>query len=180
MGLAERLVMEWPVIVAAPYSFGLMVLAILVAAVLGAHLWNRREINATKAEKQAAEAATKLAEKQRDIYKDEAANYQNKLKETHTISGPQASFPVSFGNETVKSVYAAITQAQPTPGRLIFYGNEAQWSDPERARFAAAQRLKQEGLADFSTGTGGSTVVSGTSTAFEIQPYVQSKTEPKK
>jgi len=105
MGLAERLGMEWPLILAAPYSHWLMLLAILVAAAVGAHLWNRREMKAVKAEKDNAESATKLAERQRDVYKDEAANYQKKLQETHAVSGPTAALPISYGNAAVRDAY---------------------------------------------------------------------------
>lgn len=61
MALWDHLAAEWPMISAAPYSFWILLLAILVAAVSGAHLWSRREMNAIKAEKASADAPAKLA-----------------------------------------------------------------------------------------------------------------------
>ena len=167
MALLDRLAAEWPLISAAPYTFSLVLLATLMLAAWGAHLWNRREMNAIKAEKQSADAATKLAEKQRDVYKDESDNYRRELEKTKTV--PATALPVILGNAAVKAAFANVSTAPMEP--VIFYGNEAQWSDPELTRYAAYQRLQKEGLVEMTPKSPDSTVVHGTSAALKLRQY---------
>ena len=168
MALLDRLAAEWPLISAAPYTFLLVLLAILILAAWGAHLWNRREMSAIKAEKQSADAAARLAEKQRDVYKDESDNYRKELDKTK-IAMPAAALPVMLGNAAVKSAFANVSTAPMEP--VIFYGNQAQWSDPQLTKYAAYQRLQKEGLVEMTPKSPDSTVVHGTSAALKLREY---------
>ncbi|HXM82092.1 MAG TPA: hypothetical protein VN929_09205 [Burkholderiales bacterium] len=166
MGLIDRLVEEWPVIAAAPYSFWLLMLAILVAAAGLAHLWNRREMSAIKAEKASADATTKLTEKERDVYKSEAENYKKDLEKANKLSGPSQLAPVSYGNTEVREAFVQVS-SMPI-GKITIYGTPSEWTDEDIGRFAAFTRLQEAGLAKIEQTTQpNASVVSGTSTAFE-------------
>jgi len=156
MALLDRLEQEWPLILAAPYTHWLLLLAILGAAVWIAHLWNRREMKAIKAE-------GNLKDERIAGLKTENEKLSKEIEKKGKTSTP---IPVEYGSASIQDAFLEIR----TPGHAItFYGTPKDWSARDITRFAAFTRLQETGLAKIENLTipTVSSVVSGTSAAFE-------------
>lgn len=143
MALLERLVGEWPVIAAAPYTHWLLLLAILVAATGAAHFWNRRQIADAHSSAKSAEAHRLFTEAQNKELKEEAEKMAKRIAELEKKPALSSVERIGFTSTLMQATMLEIVRTE----QVKFHVPIPEQSEADRTRFALFTRAQELGAA---------------------------------
>jgi hypothetical protein len=174
MGMGEiKAFIEWMakegrVIWDAPVTFGLAVLLVVgICAKVFSFLYRHQIKNLTETTNN-QRSVINLVEKERDGYKAEAENYIKEIEKFQTTPVPRAALPIMHGNNAIGFAFGQVTSA-PTHTVTI---KGAPKSSNDYEKIAAFMRLQELGLVKIEYPKMGTTVVTSTSAALPVQPFV--------
>lgn len=120
LSLFDRLAMEWPLIAAAPYTHGLLLLAILFAATGLAHLWNKNQIDNAKSARDAANDHRAFAEANNKELKEENERQAKKIAELTQVPALSPAERIGFTSTDMQQAIVQIFVRTPTiPNSIV-------------------------------------------------------------
>jgi hypothetical protein len=139
MDLWKQLAMEWPLIVAAPYTHWLFLLAILFAATGLAHFWNRKQVDDAKSARDAANDHRSFAEAKNKELKEENERQAKEIADLKKVPAlspaqrleftsadmQQAIVPI-FGIKTITIPNSVVGQPLGEMERIVYYNRMAE------------------------------------------------------
>src|SRR5258708_10329125 len=120
MALLDRLAREWPLIAAAPYTHWLVLLAIFVAAIGLAHLWDRKQVDDAKSARDAANDHRAFAEAKNKELKEESERQAKKIAELTSVSELSPAQRLGFTSAAMQQAIIPIFVSTPTiPNSIV-------------------------------------------------------------